>query len=352
RLNQYHTTFQKQKIFATKPSVVSLRKGIIEIAPLWINDALKVSGNYNIDQKKGEILAYADPLDISHQLIDLSSKIDIQSSLDGNRTSINGTVTILGGNVHYDMDQKSFPTDSDIIIMQDMKKKEASPFVDNLNTMIKVNTQKPLLYKTADADIKAKADLTIQKTEKGPLYTLGTAEILEGSVYTFQDKRFVFKKSLIAFTGDVSTPILDITAVYDAIKYEITIRVTGSPATPNIIFSSVPRLSRAEILSVLLFGSIDGAGNNSGDDMMKMMGGAMAKSALANAGIKIDYLTMGADGKVDIGKRLTDKIMIIYMGGEVSGAKLQYDYNKYIKGILTTDEDSSSAGIIYRRDFE
>ena len=352
KLNGYHTTFQKQKIFATKPSVVSLKEGNIEISPLWVNDELKVTGIYNIEQKKGEILAKADLLDVSQEMVDLKSRVDIRTKLDGVKTNVEGRVTILGARVHYDMDKKSFASDSDIIIVQDMKKKGDNPFMDNLSAHIIVDTKKPILYKTADADIKATVDMQIQKSPRGPIYVLGTANILKGSKYTFQDKKFVFKKSIIAFTGDASKPILDIKAVYDSINYEITIQVTGTPQTPNIIFSSVPRLSREQILSVLLFDSEDAAGSNSGDDMMKMMGGAMAKSVLSNVGIKIDHLSLGTDGSVEIGKKISDRITIIYVKDEVAGAKLQYDYSKNIKAVISTDSESSGADIIYRREFK
>ena len=352
KLNRYHTTFQKQKIFATKPSIISLRDGNVEIAPLWINDELKVTGSYNIEEKKGEILARADSFTITHELIDMKSGIDIRTKLDGVKTDITGTITILGGNVHYNMDKKSFASDSDIIIVQDMKKSGENSFMDNLSVRIKVNTQKPILYKTGDADVKAKADLQIQKAPRGPIYVLGTAELLEGSYYAFQNKKFVLKKSLVAFTGDPTKPILDISAIYNSLNYEITIQVTGSPQTPNIIFSSIPRLSREEILSVILFDSEEAAGSNSGDEMMKMMGGAMAKSALSNVGIKIDHLSLGSDGSMEIGKKITDKVTIIYVNDEVAGAKLQYDYSKNIKAVISTDSESSGADIIYKREFK
>ncbi len=352
QLNKYHTTFQEQKIFATKPSVISLKEGTIEIAPLWVNDELKVTGQYNIQEKQGNILAYADPLNLSHKLIDLKSKVDIKTELEGVKTTVKGTVTILGADVHYNMDQKSFASDSDIIIVQDIKKKEPNPFMDNLLASIKVNTDKPILYKTADANIKAKADILIQKAPMGPLYVLGTAEILKDSVYIFQNKKFVFKKSLIAFTGDAAKPILDIAVVYNSINYEITIQVTGSPVTPNIVLSSLPRLSREEILSVILFDNEDAGGDTNGDEMMKMMGGAMAKSVLSNVGIKIDHLSLGTDGSMEIGKKISDKVTIIYVNEEVAGAKLQYDYSRYIKAVISTDPKSSGADIIYKREFK
>ena len=352
KLNSYHTIFQKQKIFATKPSIISLKDGIVEISPLWVNDELQVTGKYNIGEKKGEILAKADTLSVSSEMVDLKSSINIKTRLDGVKTNIDGTVTILGADVHYDMDKKSFASDSDIIIVQDMKKKGESPFMDNLSARIIVNTKKPILYKTADADIKAKADIQIQKAPRGPIYILGTAEILKGSYYAFQNKKFVFEKSIIAFTGDPSKPILDIVAIYNSVNYEITIQVTGDPSTPNIIFSSIPRLSKEEILSVILFDTEDAAGSNNGDEMMKMMGGAIAKSALSNVGIKIDHLSLGTDGSVEIGKKITDKVTIIYVNDEVAGAKLQYDYSKNIKAVISTDSESSGADIIYKREFK
>jgi len=283
-LNKYHTTFQEQKIFATKPSVITLKEGNVEISPLWINDELKVTGKYNIENKKGEILAFADALKVSHEMTDLISRIDIKTSLEGASTDIKGTVTILGGNVYYDMDTKTFASDSDIINAEELKKKESSPFMDNLIVSIKVNTENPLIYKTEEADIKVNTDLLILKAPKGSVQILGTVEILKGSSYSFKNKKFVLKKSIIALTGDPNKPILDITAVYKTVTSEINIQITGSHTTPHIILSSIPRMSREEILSVLLFDSQKAAENSSEEDMMKMMGSTMAHSVLSTAG--------------------------------------------------------------------
>jgi len=351
QLQRYHTTFQKQRIFATKPSIVSIKGDSVEISPLWINDQLEIKGEYNMTKKQGKIVALANPLSISHEMIDLDVKIDIKTLLDKEKTDIDGTITLQGGNLHINMDKKSFASDSDILIVQDMKEDKPSPFMDNLTALIKVDTDKPLLYETKDANIKVRSNLQIQKAPKGPIYILGTAEIEKGSHYSFQGKRFLFKKSIIAFTGDPNKPILDIIAVYNSLHYEITIQVTGSPETPNIIFSSIPRLSREQILSVILFDSEDAGDGSSGDDMMKMMGGAMAKSALSNVGIKIDHLSLGSDGSMEIGKKISDKITIIYVNDEVAGAKLQYDYSRDVKAIISTDSKSSGADIIYKREF-
>jgi len=283
-LNKYHTTFQEQKIFATKPSVITMKEGNVEISPLWINDELKVTGRYNIENKEGEILAFADMLKVSHEMTDLISRIDVKTRLEGGSTDIEGTITILGGNIYYDMDTKTFASDSDIINAEKLKKKESSPFMDALIASIKVNTENPLIYKTEEANIKINTDLLILKAPKDPVQILGTVEILKGSSYSFKNKKFVLKKSIIAFTGDPNKPILDITAVYKTVTSEINIQITGSHTTPNIILSSIPRMSREEILSVLLFDTQEEAGNTSEGDMLNMMGGTMAQSVLSTAG--------------------------------------------------------------------
>ena len=56
-----------------------------------------------------------------------------------------------------------------------------------------------------------------------------------------------------------------------------------------------------------MFDSEGGAGTNSGEDMMKMMGGAMAKSALSDLGVQLDHLVLGAGNSIEVGKKLTDE---------------------------------------------
>ncbi len=283
-LNQYHTTFQGEKVFATKPSVISLKDNNIEIEPLWINDTLQVTGIYNLETKKGDILAFADPLIISHEIADLESRIDVKSSFDGVNTALNGTVTILGGKIHYDMDTKTFSSDSDIVDAEELKEEEHSLFIDNLVMSIKVNTEKPFIYKTAEADMQANAELLIHKAAKGPVGILGTVELLNGSTYTVQNKKFILKKSAIVFTGDPYTPILDIVAVYKTVSAEINIQVTGNLRDPHFIFSSIPRMSREKILSTILFDTQVNDQDMSENDMMQMMGGTMAQSVFSNPG--------------------------------------------------------------------
>lgn len=351
QLKSYQVIYDEMKIFATKPSLVTMKEENIEITELWINDQLKVQGSYNTKTRKGDISADATTLDIAHKIIDLTSAIQIKTVLDGDKTSINGKVILLGGNIHYDLSTKSYPSDSDILIVQEMKKEEASVFMDNLSILVNVSTKKPLIYNQGPINIQVKVDLGVYKTEGSDLQVLGEVVILRGGSYTFEGKRFVLDRSNIYFTGDPSKPLLDMSIKYKSLNHLITIGISGTPATPNIIFSSVPSLNREQILSIILFDSEAGAGTNSGEDMMKMMGGAMAKSALSDMGIKLDHLAIGADGSVEVGKKITDKITFIYVNDEIPQVRVKYQHSPRWESVISADEESQAYDIVYKKDF-
>ena len=350
-LKRYALTYAGQKLFATKPSTVSFKDENVSVDPLWLNDQLQVVGEYNMKTKQGMIDAEAKKLHIAHEIVDLDSNIDIKTVLDGNKTSVNGKIILLGGNIHYDLSQKTYASDSDIIIVQDIKEKEASPFMDNLSASVQIETKKPLIYNKGAVNIKAKVDLNVYKAEFSDLMVLGSVEILEGGSYTFEGKKFVLDQSHVYFTGNPNKPLLEASVKYKSLNHLITITVTGSADAPNINFSSKPSLTKEQILSVILFDSEGGAGTNSGKDMMKMMGGAMAKSALSGFGVQLDHLMLGEGGSIEVGKKLTDDITVIYITDEVSSVKLKYEHNKRTESVIEMNEVSQSYDIIYKRDY-
>ena len=350
-LKSYKLTYNKLKLFATKPSIINASKTSLLINELWLNDQLKVTGTYNVKKAKGEILANASTFHLEHELIDLDAAIDIKTVLNEDHTNIKGLLTLLGGNVHYDLDTKTFPSDSDILIVQDIKIKEPNPFMDNMTANILVKTKKPLLYKEGPIDVQAKLEVTIDKKKNSDFLVLGSLEILEGGSYTFQDKRFVLAKSFVHFTGDPSKPLLDITVKYKTPNHKITILVTGTAAAPNINFSSVPSLNKQQILSVILFDSEASSGNADAEDMMMMMGGLVAKSALSDFGIKLDHLVLGTGGSVEVGKKISDKFTVIYAKDRFSSVRLEYAHSGHTKSVLSASERSESYDIIYRNDY-
>lgn len=351
-LNHYKLTYNKMKLFSTKPSLMSLKEDMVHISALWLNDELRVEGDYNLKTRKGSLSAQADKLHIEHKLADLDGKVDIKILLEGDKTSVNGTILLVEGDIHYDINQKSFASDSDIIILQEMKDKNESLFMDNLSMSVRIYSKEALAYKQGDLDVKANVDLNVYKAENTELMLLGSVDILEGGSYYFEGKKFISEPSYIYFTGDPNKPILEQSIQYQTLNYLITVKITGTPEAPNISFSSMPSLTKEQILSVILFDSEAGSGSHSSDEMMKMMGGSMAKSVLSNVGVKIDYLVFGSDSSMEVGQKLTDKITIIYVNGIVSSVKLKYQHGKRLESVIEASEESTSYDIVYKRDFK
>ncbi|SFV54813.1 hypothetical protein MNB_SV-13-1944 [hydrothermal vent metagenome] len=235
--------------------------------------------------------------------------------------------------------------------MRAKKAKKPSNFMDTLSLNIQIDSQKPLVYKQNNIHIQSKVNLGIQKQKNAPISVLGSVELLKGGTYTLEGKKFVLKESFVYFTGKMNKPLLDIAVEYQAIDYLIDIRLTGMPNSPNIQFTSSPSLSREEILSIILFDSEALVGTHSGEDMMKMMGGIMAKSALSNLGIEIDSLVFGKGNSIEIGKKITDKITIIYLNDMLSKVKLNYKHGKHTQSVIGASEASRSYDIVYKRDF-
>ncbi|MDM5270946.1 translocation/assembly module TamB domain-containing protein [Sulfurovum sp. zt1-1] len=350
-IQHYQLIYNKQRLYATKPSLIQLKDNEVELSSVWVNDALQIAGKYDLKKKEGKINADANKLKLEHEWADVLSDINIVTTADGNRTDIKGDIVLQGGEIHYDINQQSFASDSDIIIVENKEKKQPNHFMDQLSMALNIHCKKALLFKQKDINIQAKPSFTLYKAMNEPLMVLGSIELLEGGTYLFQNKKFVLEKSFIYFTGTFNKPLLEIKAKHQALNHLITITVTGTPEAPNINFSSSPSLTREQILSVLLFDNESASDTYTGDEMMKMMGGAMAKSALANAGVKIDHFVLGAGNSIEVGKKLTDDLMIIYINDEIPRVELKYRHNRRFQSVIGASGESSSYDIIYIKDF-
>lgn len=350
-LEHYTLSYADTKIFSTKPSHVTMTDTEIKFAPLWINDGLKIEGLYDLKKRKAMITSKAESLPIVHELIDLNTFIDITTKLEGEKTSVRGKVVLLGGDIHYDMSKKTFASDSDIIIVQDIKKEEASPFMDNLSVSIQVTSKKPLIYNKDAVNIKADVHVSVIKAEGDDLAIMGEVKVLKGGTYMFENKKFVLSDSYIHFTGNPAKPLLNVAVNYRAKGYKVTIYITGSAELPQIQFTSKPALTKNEILSLILFDTVDSSGTNSGDAMMKMMGGAIAKSALTDLGIKVDHLAIGSGNSVEVGKKLTDDITIIYINDIISSVEVRYAHSLRLESVLSVSEESQSYDFVYKKDY-
>ncbi len=351
-LKEYRFEYGGMEFFSTKPSKIIPKDSTITFSPLWINDTIEVEGVYDISTQRATFHTYATDFMIDHPFAKLQVALDLNEIHYKEDTNIEGQVTLLNGDIYYDINQKHFTPDSDIVVIQEMKKQKKNPFMQTLGLNIKVQNKQPLRYKKTPLDIKADIELWIQKAKFSDVVVLGSIHLLKGGSYRYENKSFIFDdKSYIYFTGDPNNPMLDVTVHYKTHNYLITIKVAGSPQTPIIRFSSAPSLTQEEILSVILFDSEAGAGSHTTEEMMRMMGGAVARSALHTLGITLDHLVIGANNSIEVGKNLTKDVTIIYVNGEIPKVQLMYRHTDTLESVIGASEESSSYDLIYKKDF-
>jgi len=301
-LKHYATQYEGDTYYARHPSVLTLKEEELSFAPLWLNDTLKVSGYYNLQSRSGEISALADSVTFPLDRSELTAAVNVKSTIEKGAADMRGKVTVLGGNIEYDINLKTFATDRDIVSVQEEKQKKKNPFFENLSALVEVQTDKAFHYHNEEADIHAKADLLIQKKRKEALSLLGTVEIKKGSTYRIKKKKLIFGKSYIYFIGELENPYLDVVLYYKTVETKITMQIRGKLSDPKLIFHSVPYMNKRQILSTILFNTQDDIPDIDEDKMVHMMGkslgpslfsnvgGAVVKSVFSNIGINVDSI--------------------------------------------------------------
>jgi len=349
-LERYTLETEGIKLFATKPSAIRFKGGSIVVDPLWVNDALKSTGSYDLTHKKGTLNAQASSLKISHTLADITTALGIKTRINGEKIAVEGKVHLKGGKIKYDLNQKHFAADSDIVILQKQRKKSNGFVEKNVQIHVTLDSSKPLRYKMKNIDISLMPDLIVKKRYGGTVKVNGKVTLSPGGYYLFEGKRFVLQKSSIYFKGKPTAPILNINIVYKHAGTTVHVKVSGTAAEPSLYFSSDPHMSREEILSFILFDTGSGGGENKAGDVTNLVAGTLVKSLFANMGLKLDHLVLTGAG-FEVGKKISDRITIIYDQEEKSSVKIRVENSKNIETDISFGTNSRSADIFYKREF-
>ena len=349
KISKYRLKTSGVEIHSNKSSFIMLDGDDVTISPLWVNDTLKVTGKYNTAAKKGHIVADTSGTQIDHEMAEILTALNVKTDINGEKIAISGAVHLKGGKVKYNMDKKSFAADSDIIILQRQKKKNKS-FENNFKINLSIDSSKPLVYKKKGISVEIVPDLTIKKGYGSSLKVNGKVELRKGGYYVFQNKKFILKRSFIYFKGKPNAPRLDIAIRYRHIGTTINIVVTGTPSEPSLNFSSTPHMSREQILSYILFDTDGGAGQNKTKDVTNLVAGTLVKSLMSSMGLKLDHLVLSGTG-FEVGKKISDKMTIIYDKADVSSVKLKIQNTQNIETDISFGSASQSADIFYKREF-
>jgi hypothetical protein len=107
-----------------------------------------------------------------------------------------------------------------------------------------------------DMNITVGGDVQVRKEPGDPILLVGVVNTVRG-MYEFQGRRFELQRDgTVRFTGSPEiNPLLDLTAVrvIPNTGVEARIRITGTPAAPELALSSTPPLPESDILSLIVF---------------------------------------------------------------------------------------------------
>ncbi|WP_292660171.1 translocation/assembly module TamB domain-containing protein [Nitratifractor sp.] len=348
-IKRYSLESGGMKIFATKPSRIQMKDNKINLDALWVNDSLKATGYYDLKKKKGEFVAKSPDFKVVHENAKLDASINLTAKITGDQVDAEGKIILLGGNVMYDLTASHYATDEDIVIVQHQKKNDESFFKKNVQLMLYIETKKPLIFKQKNVYVELNPQLSIIKSFNGDLQVLGSVRIPKGGYYIFDGKKFVLQESSVNFTGKPTRPLLDINLEYRRYSKTVYITVNGVATEPNLNFSSDPYMTRSQILSFILFDTVD-SGQNA-DDMLSMVGGGIAKSILGNMGLKVDTLIVTTEG-FEVGKKITKKITVLYDQKEEDPKVIvRIQHSRHTETDISVGSESQSVDIIYKREF-
>ncbi len=355
-IKNYSFNILDKKFFSNKQSDIFIKNSKIEVNSLFINNKGVLKGVYNLKEDRGNFNLTAKKFNLKTK--EIKSVLDTKISMKSykNKKDIEGFIKLHSAKISYYPSKTYKVQDKDIIILQRLPKKEAKESLTSIN--IRIFSKKPILYDTKEIKATFKPDITVWKEYKKDVELLGMVKILKGRVKK-EDKIFKIDGGELLFGGDPLNPYLNIKLLYFKNPYQITITITGSLQSPIVLFSSEPYLSQSDIISLILFGTTSNnllnKENSSSSKLISFFGNTLAKELVKNLGIKLDRLALmtkenGSIG-VEIGKKISKKITIIYRNDTVSTLLIQIEHSPKFETDITIKPNSSGIDFIYKKEY-
>ncbi|MES2991860.1 MAG: translocation/assembly module TamB domain-containing protein [Pseudomonadota bacterium] len=203
---------------------------------------------------------------------------------------------------------------------------------------LRVNLGDALRIRGRGLDAKLRGELNLT-APGGRLALVGTVRVEDGT-YAAYGQKLTIDRGLIAFSGPIENPRLDIEATRPNLDVRVGVAVSGSAANPRVRLFSEPELSEIDKLSWLVMGrASDGLGRG---DTALLQRAALALLA-GEGGGPTDQITK-ALGLDDISVRQTDgevRETVIALGKQLS----KRWYVGYERGLNAT---AGSFQLIYR----
>lgn len=334
-----------------------------KIGNMLFFDGIYTNGNFN-GSARVRGFEYNDPK-VARAIINADTKL----RFSGKNLHVDGDANLSNLQIFYVSRGSQIAKDKDIRIVRAKKHTVATDwFLDHVSANILLHTDKKVEYKTKEMQLSLLPHLMIYKEAGKKQLFLGLLR-LDSGIYNFEGRKFAILGGDISLRGEEENSYLNLKLALMEDDTKITVGVQGFAASPKLSFASQPAMSEREIISYLLFGvEADRSFTQSrseADYSSKAIGvlsSVLSRDLAMEFGVKLDKIeispsdtqrTSGARGttKVEVGKRLSKDLMIIYKNDIDSSVVLQYRLNKHIGAESEVGSKRGSVDIFYKQDY-
>ncbi|BCD59460.1 MULTISPECIES: translocation/assembly module TamB domain-containing protein [unclassified Nitratiruptor] len=353
-LDYYALVIKGHGMYATKPSVLIKKNQTFLIKSFWIDDSILAQGRYDIGKKSGIVTIHSDAYRYSNIEGEAIAAIDLRTTIHNTYFDVEGTVTIDSATITYAPKKVRTINDKDIIILDEPLQSQSNFFKDHVALAVTIKSKKRLRYKIPELDVWFQPDIMLYKEYQKDLQVLGTVKILKGMYETINSK-FIILPSQLNFYGPPTSPMLELYLKTEKKGYRIFITINGDTENPVLHFDSEPPLPANDILALLAFGGKSGSLVSSalgGPKLSALFSNLFIKDLLGTFSIQPDSLSLITSKNrigFEIGKKLSDKITILYKNDEVSTIIVRYEINDHFEGDIEFGPQKSGAHLFYRK---
>jgi autotransporter translocation and assembly factor TamB len=230
-----------------------------------------------------------------------------------------------------------------------------SSIFDKMSINVTIIIHRDTWIRHPNVSVELTGHIQAIKQHGGLLRLVGEVDTVRGWII-FNSQTFTLASGQILFTGgDKIDPLLNLDAQYTVSQYVIDVLVTGFASKPQIKLESNPPLPKADILSLLLFGTTSSSlGQGQGALLQQrasqMAAGAAASTigrALSNSlglqDLGIDLNSSAGNGGVGFGRYIGKNIYISATQSTTGRkASIQYYICRWVSITTSTNSDGSS----------
>jgi len=242
------------------------------------------------------------------------------------------------------------------------------PFLPFLRADVQLELPRNVSVRGPWTAVELSGALTVTKEVGEPFVLGGTVETVRGFA-SFYSGKFAVDQGRVTFTGTPEVnPVLDVTVTRAVSSYAVSIHVSGRAKSPQLRLSSIPDLTQADIVTLLVVGKTTdrltasertGLSSHAQQIVGNVAAGELEKLLAKPLGFDTLDIQTGdklGSSKVSVGRYITQDIFLSYERqlGDEKGNKVgvEYSINRHLKVKGSSSNTGDSAlDILWRIDY-